>query len=153
MNPEDIRQVKEQIEKIRFGILKTYSGHIWSAPISFMIETVKLSEDGYLWCTSSYFPVSDSMRARGFRVRLKFIQKSQGLFIKLVGRAVIRDKQFLNKYIANAKPTGDAEERLLLKIRIEEVYGFEKRITSPYTSFFQSISNFTFNKAFIGRSV
>lgn len=97
-----------------------------------MVEAVEITDDGCLVCHKS----DPSLRplTTGSRVIIKFIQKQEGLFIKLTGSTV-------------------SSESDMVKIRIEETQCFQKKSTSPYTSFLQTLGVFTGNFKKVGQAV
>lgn len=119
-----------------------------SIPISFMIETLNLTEDGYLLCSTTSLPALIKTATGSFRVKLKYIQKAESLFIKLVGRASIIRSSFLNEIGSK-----QADDKTFIKVKIEEAYCFQKKSTSPYTSFLQSMNTFSMNSPLMGRAV
>jgi len=147
MKPATIDAVKEKINQIKFGILKFSEPSMLSIPISFMIETIELTNDGYLWCNSSELPALNYLAAGSFRVKLKYIQKKEGLFIKLIVHEVIIDKGFRNDSAGKNKMPVNQEKSLLLKVRIEEIYCFQKTSTSPYSSYLEALSNVAIGNA------
>jgi hypothetical protein len=152
MKSGNVDNVKRKIEQIRFGILKISGAPALSIPSSCMIETLQLTDDGYLWCTTHCPPSPKWLRAQGFRVKIKYIQKTEGLFIKLTGQAEVINNKLPGSHKDPIQELSDNKElKLLLKIRIEEAHCFQKKSISPYTSFLQSINNYTLNKVLLSR--
>jgi len=138
-----IKNLKEHLLQIKYGILKTTGIPLWRISHSFMIETHKVTDEGYLWCTASYTLPKDLIFEKSFPVKLKYIQKASGLFVKVTGRAKVINPSFNTKYFEKNESTGVYENVLLLKIKIEDAHYYKKRSISPYTSFLQAINNFT----------
>lgn len=137
MKPGNIYNMKQALEKIRFGIVKMMHHSFLTDPVSFMIETLAFTDDGHLWCTTTGLP-AECIQSNNFPVNLKYVQKTQGLFIKLVGRAEIVQS--------------GGTDQMLIRVRIDEAQGYMKQNTSPYTSFLQSINNFTIGRQPSSRS-
>ena len=141
-----------KIQRIKLGLLKVSGSHTLSIPTSCLIEVLRFSDDNYLWCIARDLTSSDVSKAHHARVKLKFVRKEEGLFMKLSGRAELMDA-----HAAGFNPEmkkGDLEHKpVILKIKIDYADCFQKRSTSRYTSFLQSISHFAGNKAFAGRGV
>ena len=134
MRQENNSRIEQQILKIKFGILKASKTFALKSPISFMIEAIDVI-DGCVFCRAS----DTTMSSPGVnsKVILKFIQKQEGLFIKLTGHVL---------------KTADGKNDLI-KIRIDEAYCFQKKSTSPYTSFLQTLGVFTGNFKKVGQAV
>lgn len=139
--------------QIRLGILKTGKTSIRKTPASFMIETIELTDDGCLLCSTSDLPAVKRIASQSFRVTLKYIHKPEDLFIKVTGRAEIPDHAILQNSLTPSSRTGNEGGSLLIKVRIDEAYCFQKKCTSPYTSFLQSLNTFTANIPQIGQAV
>ena len=131
--------VKRVVENIRFGIVKMINCAILKNPVSFMIETLTVTDDGHLWCTTTDLPEEAWTEGNRFPVNLKYIEKTKGLFIKLAGRAEVVAHDYPEVCAVLNTNTGQR----LIKVRIEEVYGYQKYNSSPHTSFLESIKNFT----------
>lgn len=139
-----VKNLKENLLQIKYGILKTTGILLLKESHSFVIETHKVTDEGYLWCTASYILPPDLILERNFAVKLKYIQKATGLFVKVTGRAKVINPSFNAKYFEKNESTGVKENLLLLKIKIEEAQYYKKKSISAYTSFLQAVNNFTF---------
>ena len=144
MKPGNMYNVRQALEKIRFGIVKMINSAFVKDPVSFMIETLVLTDDGHLWCTATGLP-AECIQSNKFPVKLSYIQKGQGLFIKLAGRAEIVENDLQsNDPIKRKLSTGQTQ--MLIRVRIEEAQGYQKQSTSPHTSYLQSINHFTIGR-------
>lgn len=135
--------VKRALEKIRFGIVKMFNSAMLHSPVTFMIETLTMTDDGHLWCATTDLPEEALTKGNLFTVNLKYVEKTQGLFIKLAGRAEIVGDDFPHEWAVSNSITGQR----LIRVRIEEVYGYQKYKSSPHTSFLESLNNFTITKS------
>ncbi|MBC7827642.1 MAG: hypothetical protein H7122_07850 [Chitinophagaceae bacterium] len=139
-----IKNLKENLLQIRYGILKITSIPLLRISHSFMIETHKVTDEGYIWCTAAYPLPSNLIYEKSFAVKVKYIQKTTGLFVKVTGRAKVVNPSFNTRYFEKNESAGMTENVLLLKIKIEEANYYKKRTISAYTTFLQVVNNFTF---------
>jgi general stress protein 26 len=143
----NIERLKDNLEQIKFGILKTAGSTLLKLSNSFIIETCKVDHNGDLWCTSSVLLPSDLSHRKDFAAQLKYVNKAEGLFIKISGHATLMDVNSPEVHeiqeLVNAKPRKNS----LLKIKIEEVQYYKKKSVSAYTSFLQAVNIFTLNNA------
>jgi hypothetical protein len=143
MRQANITTIKEKIMEIRFGILKTVRASVLKAPSSLMIETIELTADGHLLCTIADPSAFNRMATESLAVTVKYVQKSEGLFIKLTGRTVISNSIILQNSLNNKSQPNYDTTSPVIKILIDDVHCFKKKCMSPYTSFLQSLSTFT----------
>lgn len=139
-----IKNLKENLLEIKYGILKTSGVLLLRHAHSFMIETHKVTDEGELWCTASYTLPYDLIFQKGFPVKLKYVQKATGLFVKVTGRAKVINPAFNTKYLGKNEGNESDKNVLLLKVKIEEAHYYKKKTISAYTSFLQAINIFTF---------
>lgn len=144
MNTTNLKTVKEKINQIGFGIMKISGSSMWSMPGSFMIDTFEITDEGHLWCTTVDAPPEEMTRIKNQRVKLKYVQKSSGLFIRIVGHIAHIDHVASNP--------GNADQRIIM-VKVEEVNCFQKQTISPSTSFLQLVSNFTMSRVLAGRGI
>lgn len=147
MMHDNLQKLKRNLEQIKFGILKTTGSSLLKLTYSFIVDTCKVDCDGYVWCIATAPLPAELTQKKGFAAQLKYVHKVDGVFIKVTGIATPID--------ANS-PDGEAflhtnmvvitTNQCLLKLRIEEVHYFKKKSISAYTSFFQAVNIFTFNK-------
>ncbi len=131
--------------EIRFGILKTARTSVLKAPASMMVETLELTGEGHLLCTTTDTSDFQRMTDDNLEVTLKYIQKPEGLFIKLTGFIVSSNKTIAVGSSTQKSHPNNSTNNIVIKIRINDVHVFKKRSTSPYTSFLQSLSALTGN--------
>jgi len=140
----NLKNLKDKIEQINVGILKIQSPLLPFSQ-SIIIETCKVDGDGYIWCTSSHTLPSNYLGGKNVGVTLKYIQKSEGKFIKITGRAkLISISQRVIGSSSEKTLNKEYEKVFLLKIEIEEVHSYKKKTISAYTSFLQAINSYTF---------
>jgi general stress protein 26 len=144
---DKIERLKQKLERIKIGILKT-SGLKLSH--SFIIDTCRVDHDGYLWCSSPDRLPFRSDDGKGFAVQVKYVDKSMSLFIKISGQAVVTAK-FPCEHEQQTKNIESTENNVLLKIKIDEVHYYQKKYISAYTSFLDAINYFRFNRAIINK--
>ena len=150
MKSGKIENIRQKLLAIRFGILKTTTTPFLQSSRSFMIDTSEITEDGYLYCNTDDLVPQDLTARKKFGVKLNFISKDEGLFIKLAGRVMDCKKHTSGRWTSIGESNTDsAESTCLIIVKIDEVHCYKKRSTSPYTSFLQAINNFTFNKAIL----
>jgi hypothetical protein len=142
MKSATIKNMKQTLEEIRFGILQTSGTPFLKFSHSIIIETLKVTDDGCIWCTSASLPAG-LVSGKYFGVKLKYVQKAAGIFIKVTGRARVINPAF-SIYTTDDGIRGSQQNVLLLKVKIEEAHHYKKRSISSYTSFLQAVSNFTF---------
>ena len=149
MRIANLETVKLKIQRIRLGLLKATSSHALNIHTSCLIEVLRFTDDNYLWCTTTDLSSSDLAKTHNAKVKLKFVRKDEGLFMKLTGRAEIIDSYAVGfkSEIQSGRPQ---PKPVMLKIKIDHVDCFQKRSTSRYTSFLQSVSHFAGNKALAG---
>jgi len=152
MRPGNLENVKLKIQQIRLGLLKASGGHALSIPTTCLIEVLQFTNDNYLWCITTDLSSSELTKTHNTKVKLKFVRKDEGLFIKLTGRAEIIGTH-AGGVRSEMKNTSRQHKTVLMKIKIEHADCFQKRSTSRYTSFLQSISHFTANKVLANRGV
>ena len=144
MEYRSIEIIRQKLEQIRFGILKTNVTSFLQSSRSFIIETTRVTDDGFLLCTTADFFPPDLSGGKSFGVNLNFIQKAEGLFFKITGRAVlINNKSLDNNPIESRTDVGHQEQLSFLKVKIEEAHHYKKKSVSAYTSFLQVINIFT----------
>lgn len=153
MKPGDFEALKLKIHRIRLGLLKASGSHALSIPTSCLIEVLRFSEDDYLWCTTADLSSAEITKTHNSKVKIKFVQREDGLFIKLVGRAEVIGTPAAVRDSRDNDRAGHHHKPVMLKIKIEYADCFKKRATSRYTSFLQSISHFATSKAFANRGV
>ena len=151
MRPGNLETLKLKIQRIRLGLLKASGSYALSIPTSCLIEVLRFSEDDYLWCTTADLSAAEITKTHNAKVKLKFVQRESGLFIKLGGRAEVIGTPVATVDSRNNNRAGHHHKPVMLKIKIEYADCFEKRATSRYTSFLQSISHFATNRAFANR--
>lgn len=152
MKSGNIENVKSEIQRIGLGLLKTSGSHALSIPTTCLIEVFRFTEDNVLWCLTSDMSSSEITKTHTSTVKLKFVRKDKGLFIKLIGRAEVVETHEADGHAG--KETFSHQHRpVMLKIQIEHADCFQKRSTSRYTSFLQSISHFAMGKALANRGV
>ena len=151
MKPGKIENIRQQLLSIKFGILKTTKTAFLHSSRSFMIDTSDITEDGYLYCSTDDVVPTDLTSGKKFAVKLSFISKEEGLFIKLAGKVVDCKNQTIGQSASSIEKIDrySNEPTCLIKVKIDEVHCYKKRSTSPYTSFLHAINNFTFNKAIL----
>jgi hypothetical protein len=150
MKSAKIENIRQKLLAIKFGILKTSTTPFLQSSRSFIIETSDITEDGHLYCSTSDIMPADLTTGKRFAVKLNFISKEEGLFIKLSGRVVDCKNQLAGHPAAMPERVYYSDEPVcMIKVKIDEVNSYKKRSTSPYTSFLQAINNFTFNKAIL----
>jgi hypothetical protein len=147
MTQGSVEKLKEKLEEIRFGILKISGIPFLKISKSFIADTCKVDYDGYLWCTipdTVPFGLSDG---KAFTTQLKYVQKQEGLFIKVIGQAMTvkngwrgEAKTFEKENLINSN-----DNTTLIKIKIEEVQYYRKKSISACTSFLQAINILTLN--------
>ena len=147
MKSGKIENIRQKLLSIRFGILKTSTTPFLQSSRSFMIDTADITEDGFLYCNTTDNVPSDLTGGKKFAVKLNYISKEEGLFIKLAGKVVACKNDLADKRPSDEDSSAKAVCRI--KVKIDEVHCYKKRSTSPYTSFLQAINNFTFNKAIL----
>lgn len=153
MRQANMMTIKQTIMQIRFGILKTIRTSALKTPASLMIETSELTDDGCLICTTTDASAYKRMMAESLGVTLKYVRKSEGLFIKVSGRTVISNSTIRPASLTPTSRPNYGPEPLVIKILIEDVHCFKKTCTSPYTSFLQTLSIFTGYVPELGRAV
>ena len=118
-----------------------------------MIETLQVTAEGDLFCVPVHSPTINFARLQNRKVKLKYVDKSTGVFIKVVGRvSVSRDSLPSEGHnIQRRGQPGDAQS--ILMVKVEEVHCFQKQTISPYTSLLQSVNNFTMNRILAGRGI
>jgi len=146
MANNNFKYLQERISVIKFGILKLPSKSI-SGFTQVLIETDKVDENGNLWCrTKDKIPAS-LLAAKEFKVNLKYIQKQEGIFIKISGIASIAEMVDLAMEKAGEKfPVNSSAKTTLLKIRVTDADLFKKKALSHYTSVLQSIFRFSLQR-------
>ena len=152
MRSGNLESVKLKIQRIRLGLLKASGGYALSIPTTCLIEVLQFTNDNYLWCITTDLSPSELMKTHNTKVKLKFVRKDEGLFIKLIGRAEIVDTD-ADGVRSETKNTSRQHKTVMMKIKIEHADCFQKRSTSRNTSFLQSISHFAINKTFANRGV
>lgn len=143
MRSGHVKNLKENLLQIKFGILKTGGIPPFRYSNSLMIETHKVTDEGYIWCTAPYSLPSELFMKASFGVKLHYVQKATGLFIKVTGKAKVINPSFNTKYFEKNESSGVNEKVLLLKVKIERVHYYKKKSLSPYTSILQAVNNFT----------
>ena len=149
MRAGNLESVKLKIQRIRVGLLKASGGHPLSIPTTCLIEVLRFTNDNYLWCITTDLSSSELTKTHNTKVKLKFVRKDEGLFIKLTGRAEIVGTH-ADSVRAEMKNTS-RHKTVMMKIKIEHADCFQKRSTSRYTSFLQSISHFATSKTLANR--
>ena len=137
MEYQKLETVRRTIETIKIGLLKI-PGSFFHLPSRAMINAIQVDDDGYLWCTISSSG-SRPITSRPVPVKVKFIQKTDGIFMDITGKAEVVP----NSSIKNADLK---KEDILLRISIEEVKTYQKKTISAYTSFLQIIHSFSFHR-------
>ena len=137
------RNKKQMLEEIKFGLLQTSGTPFLKLSRSLVIETLKVTYDGEIWCTSPDSLPPAFVSGKFFGVKLKYIQKNAGLFIKVTGRARVINPSF-NNGTSEKNVEGKQQNVLLLKVVVEEGHQYKKTSVSVYTSFLQAVNNFTF---------
>ena len=145
----NLETVKLKIQRIRLGLLKATGNHALDLHTSCLIEVLRFTEDNYLWCITTGLSSSDISKTHNAKVKLKFIRKEEGLFIKLTGRAEVIDLHAV-AFNPEMKSGRLQPKPVMLKIKIEHADCFQKRSTSRYTSFLQSVSHLASNTALAG---
>ena len=151
MRPGNLETLKLKILGIRLGLLKASGSHALSIPTSCLIEVLRFSDDDYLWCTTTDLSAAEITKTHNAKVKLKFVEKENGLFIRLGGRAEIIGTSAATVDSRNNNRAGHQHKPVMLKIKVEYADCFEKRSTSRYTSFLQSVSHFATSRAFASR--
>ena len=151
MRPGSLETLKMKIQRIKLGLLKVSGSHTLSIPTSCLIEVLRFSDDDHLWCTTAELSSAEIIKIHNSKVKLKFVQKNEGLFIKLTGHAAIMSSFKTGDLVNNR--AGESHKPIMLKIKIEHADCFQKRSTSRYTSFLQSISHFATSRALASRGV
>ena len=145
----NLETVKLKIQRIKLGLLKATGNHALDIHTSCLIEVLRFTDDNYLWCITTGLSSSGIAKTHNAKVKLKFIRKEEGLFMKLNGRAEIIDSHAVG-FNREMKSGRLQPKPVMLKIKIDHADCFQKRSTSRYTSFLQSVSHFTGNKALAG---
>jgi hypothetical protein len=143
MKSINIRSMKQMLEEIKFGLLQTSGTPFLKLSRSLVIETLRVTDDGAIWCTSPDSLPPAFVSGKYFGVKLKYIQKGAGLFIKVTGKARVINPSFNSGALAK-NVEGKQQNVLLLKVIIEEGHQYKKTSVSGYTSFLQAVNNFTF---------
>ena len=151
MRSGNLETLKLKILGIRLGLLKASGSYALSIPTSCLIEVLRFSEDDYLWCATSDLSAAEITKTHNAKVKLKFVQRENGLFIKLAGRAEVIGTPAAAEDLNSNNSAGHHHKPVTLKIKIEYADCFKKRSTSRYTSFLQSISHFATSRAFANR--
>jgi hypothetical protein len=146
MRIENLETVKLKIQRIRLGLLKATGSHALNIHTSCLIEVLRFTDDNYLWCITTDLNSADISRTHNAKVKLKFVRKEEGLFMKLTGRAEIIDAPAAG-FNSGMKSGSLQHKPVMMKIKIDNADCFQKRSTSRYTSFLQAVSHFGGNKA------
>ena len=139
----NLKNLHDQIKHIRFGILHISTKSL--VPFSnLLVEAIEIDEHGDLWCLTADSVPGLFLNVKGFKVSLKFVQKQQGLFVKLVGNATVAhysenmDEPAPDKGVSHRR-----SHKTMLKIEVLEADLYRKRSLSRYTTILQSVFRFS----------
>jgi|GEM_PF-4016182 len=140
----NIEIVKQMIEQIKYGILKISNVPSSKDGHGLMFKTLKVTDDGHVWCSLNKMISFALTDGKNRSVELKYIQKAEGLFIKLSGSAeVVKNSFFKNQVLVHRQNIIPRNHVSMLKVKIVEWHCYKKRSTSPFTSFLQAIDTCT----------
>ena len=143
MTNYNLRFLQDRIRHIRYAILKV-SGNSFAQFSNGLADTILVDDEGVLWCSLSDEIPALLLNQHEFRVRLKYIDKDQGFFIRLSGNArIVHSSKEMGELLNQNEILLTPVNRILLKIKITNADLFKKRILSRYTSVLQSVFNFS----------
>jgi general stress protein 26 len=142
----DVRLLKEKIEFIKYGILKVTGPGLFKVP-SCLIESFQVDDEGGIWCSVSESVSELMLSGKSFPVQLKYVHKEEGLFLKVQGKAtVVQHIKVINETRRHNQGYVQQTNRMILRVHIEEAEFFKKQVMSRYTSFFQSVYNYSYKQ-------